>query len=376
MKWMFLALARSGWGEAILGLRIARRLVARGDTVVFVIHPALAKAFRGEPVRVEVLGDEQGPAFTRRLHQLLVFHGSRAVVLSDLLMTVTALLRRRAPEALALPIPVIGIDTWHLREIGGVLDTQPDEVIALAPHLVNHPTTLVPVPFCRPSAANAAVVLPEGTPLTTAEKQAARTDLGLPHGPLIALTTAGWQLRDTGDERITRFQRWLPERLAGALRQTTADVVHVGPTPLELTGVRVHHRARLAAPDFERLIASTDLLLSTNASASTNATAAVFGVPVLTVVHSGAPVGDIPWPFQSWPVGWNQALTRLLHDNPWARVLNRHEVVVDGTDTIASALEGMLPGGRLRESTLDSAAAALSVLRAVDPPEAVLDRHC
>jgi hypothetical protein len=47
MTWLFLTLSRSGWGEAVLGLRIARRLVARGDTVVVLTHPLLASLFEG-----------------------------------------------------------------------------------------------------------------------------------------------------------------------------------------------------------------------------------------------------------------------------------------------------------------------------------------
>jgi len=373
MRWIFLALARSGWGEAVLGLRIARRLVARGDSVVFLVHPALARVFRGEPIRVEVLGSERGAAFTRRLKKLLRFHRTEAVVLSDLLMAVTALVRREAPDALALDLPVIGIDTWHLRELGGQLDTHPDELLTLAPHLASHEPSLVPVPFCRPDSENAALVLPGGSPSSTVEKRAIRSELGLPNRPLVAIATAGWQHRDYNNQVVASFQRWLPSRLAEALSQIDADVVHVGPKDLPLGRVTVHERRQLSAPNFERLIASCDLLLSTNVSATTNATAAVRGVPVVCAVHTGPPTRELPWPFQAWPVGWHRALGTLLAGNPWSAVLNRTEITHPGA--LETAVLGALPGGKSRDEILGGSADALSVLRAVPPPEGVLDRH-
>lgn len=372
MTWLFMTLARSGWGEAVLGVRIARRLVARGDRVVFLTHPGMARAFFGEPFQVEVLGEESGAALEARIIRLVMTIRPVGIVLADLLMTVTALLRQRAPTALARTgVPVIGIDTWHLKELDGELDMAPTEHVKLSPHLVNHPRRLVPVPFARPDVPFAARVLPDGKRLSDAERRRVRADLGLPDGPLIAMATAGWQHRAYPEPAMQRFQHTFPRVLGRILAPLRVPVVHVGPRPLELDGVRVHHRDQLNAPAFEALIAASDLLLATNAAASTNATAAVAGVPVVTVVHTGQPDELIPWPFQAWPVGWARSMGTLLKDNPWSKVLNRRELTDPGG--LEVFVEGALPGGWQRDGLLDASARVLDGLQRVASPEQILD---
>lgn len=374
MTWLFMTLARSGWGETVLGIRIARRLVARGDRVVFLTHPQMSKAFFKEPFEVELTQGEQGVALEQRIHRLIAHTRPQAIVLADLLMTVTALLRQQAPTALASTgLPVIGIDTWHLRELGGHLDMTPTEHVRLSPHLVHFPRRLVPVPFVHPDVPFAATVLPEGQPFSGVQRRAVRDALGLPHGPLIAMATAGWQHRSYPEPAMTRFQQIYPRILARILAPLNVPVVHVGPRPLDLPGVTVFHRDQLPAPVFEDLIGCSDLLLSTNAASATNATAAVRWVPVMTFVHTGPPDELLPWPFHAWPVGWARSMGILLKDNPWSDVLNRREIT--DLESMEAAIEGALPDGWSRDGLLDRAGTVLDRYREVATPEQVLDAH-
>ncbi len=369
-SWLFLALARSGWGEAILGLRVARRLVARGDRVTFLAHPGMARIFVGEPVGLELLGEEEGDAVEARVAGLLRALRPRALVLADLLLVVTELVRRRAPRALARTgVPIVGVDTWHLPELGGELDLHPSERLTLAAHLVGHPRRLVPVPFVRPGVPGAALILPDGAPASRAERASARAELGLPQGPLVLMATAGWQHKIYGDEPTRRLPAALPRLLAPAIEGL--DVVHVGPQPLALPGARLHHAPQLPAATFERLIGAADLLLATNASATTNTTAVVRGVPVVTVVHSGPPDPDLPWAFQAWPIGLSRAMGTLLRDNPWDAALHRREL--RDPEGLRATIAALLPGGADREGALATAAAVLEGLRRVPLPERVLD---
>jgi hypothetical protein len=129
-------------------------------------------------------------------------------------------------------------------------------------------------------------------------------------------------------------------------------LVHIGVEPFpfaERMPGRYHWHASLPAPDFRTVLSSSDLLLSLNASATTNTLAAVSGVPVL-VLQNGfdGPAADLPtflgraptpavaawaerhlpiYRFLMWPMSMWGALTPVLADNPYDRLLHRTEIL-------------------------------------------------
>ena len=355
---LVLALARAGFGETTLGLRIADDLAAMGHPVHFLIHPAIERVFSGGSRDVEVLGDERGDGLDVRLGRLVRRTQPRVILLADLLMAITDLRRRHAgPKVLSrFDLPIVALDPWNLPEVGGVLDFAPGSAVPVAAEATQHPLRVVPVPFARPGVAGGANLLPSVAPPSRSARAEARAALGLGSADkLVFCATAGWQHRRYGDPVVDRVATGVP-LLVGQLLTALGErvrVLHVGPSALPWAGAlgdRYVHRAQLPREAFLAQLGAADLVLSLNAPATTSTAAVALGVPVLTLQNSFVGdsldalwswLGEAPAPVVvdwarrytplyrtlMWPMSAWGMLSRVLRDNPYDALLHRVELL-------------------------------------------------
>ncbi len=386
---LLLALGRGGMGEVRLGAELGRGLVARGERVTMLVHPAFASMFDGlgldvrravpEPTPAEELWiTPQSPSpQERQLRALAAEVRPTTVGLVDWVQAFEALLRTRcAPGAIAGLAPVWWtLDTWSFAEFPPppagaplILDISDAEWVKVHPGITTFPRRLVPVPFARPSVTGGFRVLPAPIRVPADEVARVRRALGVPdRAPLLLLCTAGWQHRRY-EGRNDRAAQSVPALVALHLRRLPADVhlVHLGPEPfpalVAALGDRHHHLPPQPVAAFERVLCAADALLSLNASATTTVSAAAADRPVVTLVNDDEGPAEgldarlpggvdpevaswaashLPLPaFRMWPLSMARALRPVLAGNPWTALLG--PVPILDAAAVASALRGAL----------------------------------
>lgn len=362
---LLLALGRSGWGEAQVGVVLARDLVARGERVTFVVNPAIARLFLETGLDVRVL--PAAPPVTSALEQLARELRPASVVLVDYVQCVDGLRRYQLDAGLPARLgPVVLIDTWHFAEAGLVLDVGPDERTEIAPAAATFPRRLVPVPFVRPGVDGGFRVLPSAIRLGDGERGAVRSRLGSPE-KIVLLCTSSWQHK-TYPGVQGRIAAAVPQLLAELLRPLPprVQVVHVGPAPLvplaRVLDRRYAHVRQLPGPTFRALVAASDVVLTLNASATSNLTAVAADVPVLCLQNGwdGGADGlrarpavqrwaeeNLPaYRFRMWPLAMDAVLGPVLAGNPYAEILRLTEML--DADAVETGLTALLfdPGVR------------------------------
>jgi hypothetical protein len=362
---LFLLLSRKGMGEAILGVRLARSLMAAGEKVSFICHESNDSLIPpGLPITV--VKSELGSILPLYVQLTRSTSDFASIVLGDYLTTTLFFeLEGLSPQAFGKPnIPIVAIDTWHSEANGAQIDvfTDGNRSALLWPDLVK---CVCPVPFLVPRGASTFYQdLPEAVKLPTKVKKHVRSAIGLPEGSRAVLfCTAGWQHAEYESEAGIRLSRTVPELLGHYVSRMGKDVhlVHVGPKPYELGELldnRYHWIPPLPPERFDNVIASVDLLLSANISATTITKAMVYGVPTMVIENAqsvstreqaeallGSPASsflqgwlekNVPlFPFSLWPLGYYRFLQPLLRDNPYRAALDvvplLEEVQVENT---------------------------------------------
>jgi len=325
---LFVAPSRVAFGEAILGLRLAWQLHARGERALFLAPEALAPLFAGTPFPHGAI-DPVLRTLPRALPDIVRARGADSVILLDLALAYLPCFALRMDHAFLaeLPVPTVALDIWDIA--GGDRRWDMCEVDWRIPDAAVAPAwrRLVPVPFVRASHPLAYCALPDAA----ARDRSARAELGVGDGErLVLLTTAAFQTR-----ALTPFQARavaaLP-RVVGAIVAALGPrvrVLHVGPEPIA-SGPTYAHRRPLAPPAFARVLGAADLLLTFNRAATSVSTAIAHGVPAVTATSSMA--GDAPWgvapafPFRMFPFGLHHAMTATLRDNAYADVVPEVEL--------------------------------------------------
>ncbi|MBW0088617.1 hypothetical protein I4I73_05550 [Pseudonocardia sp. KRD-184] len=366
---LFLALGRSGWGETILGVELARDLVRLGEAVRFVAHVSMAPVLAGGPWDCEFVGDGPGPRLSTRLSAHIARHRAQSVVLVDFAVATRSLERLGVDPAdlLSYGVPVIALDSWNSRVTGREMDVYGRRTDVMSPLIDDLRHLLVPSPLSAPVAAPGVYgALPP--PLSPAAhlRDATRQRLGLTRGDKVVLVcTATWQ--EPGYLATDPVRRGVSlagrELICLYTRMLGADVhlVHVGPTRFEASGLlgdNYHRLPPMPPHEFAELVPGVDLLVSLNISATTVAQAVANGVPALVLGCDGASgerararLGPDPllldwaarhlplYPFDLWPLGLRRFLAPLLDRNPYKDVVNQTDVLdADRFHAVASAL--------------------------------------
>ncbi|MCE9574199.1 MAG: DUF6365 family protein [Deltaproteobacteria bacterium] len=349
---LFLAMGNGAFGEAVLGLRLAEALHARGDRILFLAPSSLSVVLKDAPFRVG-LTDAIATRVDLAVLDLLAAERCDDLVLVDLASVFLSLsLHGRAATFLrAMPVPVLALDVWNLPATDLVWDALgarwdlPREALAVE-------RRLVPVPFVAPDVAGGYDALPAGARV---DRTKARARLGLAdEDRLLITTTATWQRpRAQPDAVSAEAAAMLPRVLFDHLATLgpRVRVLHVGPEAFGATalGDRYHWQAPVPAPRFAEFLAAGDLLLSLNLSATTVGAAIANQLPVVIATNSFAGTPDeiaaaLPSPpspevrrwlalkpshqrFRVWPLGLHDFLGPVFAGNPYCATFASAEVL-------------------------------------------------
>jgi len=365
---LVLALSQLGFGEAILGMRLADDLRKAGDSVFFLAHESNKLLFSGTPHLT----------FGTHVSQLLPWYISSCVadiqassiILSDYHTTTYFFMQfGLAPETLAaLGLPIFGIDTWDSSRPGDidvfVNSIQPIHRWSIG---VN---SVCPAPFLGPDATTTVYgSVPDKVLLSERERKRLRGTLGIGENTKVVLfCSAEWQHAHYESDAANRLAVSLPRLMADYLSRIGEEVhlVHVGPRSFDLGGTmagRYHWIPPLAPEHFDNIVASADLLFSANISATTIAKAMAYEVPTL-VLHNSISAGSREeaesalacppspqlqrwleestplFPFLLWPLGYRRFVAPLLQNNPYMNGVEFLELLDE--QRIEAALRSLL----------------------------------
>lgn len=355
MRLLFLALSTRGFGETILGVRLAAQLRDEGHTATFLVHEAAAPVVSDAAFRHTAIPDHALRLLPLFLRAAIAADRPDAIVLSDYFTSTLAFEKcgMTVGGLRALGLPIAAIDTWDLDRSGTDVDLYgkvirrfPDERDAIA-------ARVLPAPIAAPDPArpvySSLPVLPRVTPKI---RRHVRRDLGVSEtDTLVLLCTASWQSGRFANADAARVGRLLPGLLAEYVETLgpRATLVHIGPARFKFRTAGYTWLPPMRPERFAPLIAAADLLLAPNVSASTIAAALVLNVPVLLLPNSlrAASLDDAPrssiegvtaeirrrlraifpvFPFSMWPLGYDQFLRPVLTDNPYGRAVATAEV--------------------------------------------------
>lgn len=352
---LFLAAPAAAFGEVATGLRIARALVAEGDRVLFLAGADVRVLFQGSGVEHRPIDAE---IFSLKRFATRLIDAERCASLT--LVDVTSVYLTLDPIGVELsflerlPIPVIALDFWNLRQAGPEWDFGPD-AMEVPPPARAFERRLLPVPLAHPDAGPGAfAALPEAsTPALS--RASVRAGLGLSPGDrLVVWPTSRWQQPELQNwKHHARLARQVPVWLAMVLARLGPRVhlLHVGPQASPAWaewGSRYRFEGQVAADRLRELMGAADLLLSLNTTATTNFAAIAAGLPTVAVMNSRGGTQDeltalLPdasetlrgWlagaaplhPFRLWPLGLFRFLTPVLAANPFTDALLQVELL-------------------------------------------------
>lgn len=360
-KHLLLALGRKGFGEAILGLRLASELRSEGDDVFLLAHNSNAKLVDEFGAQSSTFGDLASPLLQLYISNCLMkFHAS-SIILSDYFTTAYFFNHfHLKPEMLVkFGLPIFAIDTWasasKLQNQGNVSGVEPQRT-GLWLDVVK---PICPVPFLASEPGRRCYAsLPQTITVSRKTRQRLRQTLGMTDScKAVLFCSANWQhpYSSAQDDSVKRCAATLPLLIADYLSKLGNNVhlVHVGPERWNLQGklaCRYHWIPALHPQTFDTLLASMDVMLSANMSATTIAKSMVFNVPVFVLqnsvtastreeAESAAPdlLSDnlkrwlddaLPlFPFVLWPMDTHAFVAPLFQNSPYATAVETSEIL-------------------------------------------------
>jgi hypothetical protein len=399
---LFLALGPLGWGEATMGIRVARQLHEAGDEASFVVHERSLPLLTDTPFRRVPIHDHLGPLIKLLVESQVAEEKPDSIILADY-FTATVLFLGLGVDPrflLRFDTPLIAIDTWNHSEAGFAIDGYGDRTREVANWIDELPYRLRPAPIVRPlPRPGVCSILPDPVRLARRVRNHVRSNIGLtPSERAVMFCTAQWQYAANNDEEARILAENVPELLAFYVSKLGDDVhlVHVGPAAYPLSGLlgeRYHWLPALSPDQFDMVLGSMDLLLSANISATTNAKAVASSIPVVVVENSclaatveeaeaalpGPPspflrqwIGrSLPlYPFRLWPLGFYDFLQPVLQDNSYCSAMEVVELLDE--DRVVATCNALLDSGVAREDLLQRQAAyAAETGRLLTPVEII-----
>lgn len=393
----------TAFGEAVLGLRIADELAARGDRIVVLTPEGMSTLTEGRSFRSIVFTTaEHRQGIDKLIARVAAEHGAASIVLMDTTLVYHWLQDQGVDAGFAerTPVPLLGLDGWNVRETGLVWDVA-GATRTQSKHSLDVTRRLIPVPLARPDATPGLYdALPRSAALSADEREDVRADLGVDASErIILMTSARWQhlgiLPDAGRRLAASFPALVDLLLARLGKDVR--VVHIGPEPYPMVtiGERYTWLAPRSPRRFGRLLASADLLLTFNFGATTIGSAIATGLPILLGINSHAgtvdeivarlprpPSGDVrAWlqsatplaTFRAWPVGLHRFLAPLATNNPYATSLVTQEVLQE--DSFVDAARRLLFDEAARAALVGAQAAYRSRIAKLPKAADLVERY-
>ena len=393
-----LALSQQGFGEAILGLRLASSLQSAGDSVFFLAHDSNALLFSDVPHLT--VGSHVSKLLPLYLANCIAKVQASSIILSDYLnATIFFDQHGLTPEMLlSFGIPIFAIDTWDsTRQENIDVFMGSTQTVSRWSIDVN---SICPAPFLKPQATSTVYhSIPEKLLLSRSQRQRQRAALGIgENARIIFFCTAEWQHAHYESEAANRLAVSLPALVANYISRLGKEVhfIHVGPKKFDLGQAmdgHYHWSPPLAPHNFNNLVSSVDLVLSANISATTIARAMAHAIPVMVLRNSisartreqveaampQAPSSQLrDWldaslplfPFALWPLGYYRFLAPLLSNNPYLnalKFLNEQQV--------EAGLSALLFDNAAREEHAHFQAAYLSQVRSLPSGAELINSH-
>src|SRR6267143_131535 len=194
---LFLSLSRKGWGEATLGIRIAREMCRAGERVIYFGHNSARPLFSGVPFEYEEVSDDTIGLLEMMLDEMVGSGEVSCIILCDF-FTCTGVLSDFGTDSRFLSrydIPLVVLDIWDSARTGFVMDFFLGKRKEIAQWLGEVPYRLIPVPIAHSeNRLGAYRCLPEPVRLASKVRKHVRRNLGLTdQDRAILFGTAGWQ---------------------------------------------------------------------------------------------------------------------------------------------------------------------------------------
>lgn len=379
---LFLASYPASRGEITLALRVAYDLYEQGDRIVFLICESDSKIFSGKPFEL-VLIDSLMP-LDNHLTKLVQSYDADSMILVDLLSNSLWLLYLNDGKWFFEQnlVPVLALDIHDIAYQKLFADPFFDRKWDLS-YLSSVPKgCILPVPLISPDRPHVYNSLPSPMEVTEQQKKQIRNELGISEKEkFILMVSASWQsVFAWGDVNGKKSAIWLPNLITYYASKVAPDVrvVHIGPQKFQLhknLEGRYIYLDQVDQQRFHAILSSADMFLTANVIGTTLSSVLNIGIPTVVIKNSvrGRLVEDVLsqfdskpsdelvrwlnvsmplYPFQAWPLGYYNLISRLLINNPFSETFLQVELLQE--EAVIEACRKMIFDNEARQKILQT----------------------
>ncbi len=402
---LFLASFPASRGEITLALRVAQDLHQQGDRIVFLGCKSDSMIFSGKPYEFVPI-DFMMSNLDDHMTGLVQSHKADSLILVDVLTNSVwlKLLNLGSWFFDQKLVPVLAIDVYHLTEDRQRGDAFLDFEFDFS-YLNSIPKgRMVPVPFISPDASpDVYNSVPPSMKVEEDRKKQIREELGIPQKEkLILMVGAHWQLPSFWqDAHCRRIASCVPNLMTyyASRVDPKVRVVHIGPEPYNVSNNlegRYLWLERVDQQQFQALLASADLLLTSNFVGTTLSSAITIGLPILVIRNSTRAMSTeeaiakmpatpsdkvIRWldaatplyQFHCWPLGYYRLVSPLLENNPFCRTFHAAELLHE--DAVIEACRTLLYNESVKRGIKEAQANYVEKVRLLPRGADLVNRH-
>jgi len=390
---LFLASYPASRGEITLALRVAYDLHEQGDRIVFLICESDSKIFSGKPFELVII-DSLMP-LDNHLTNLVKSYDADSLILVDLLSNSLWLLYLNDGKWFFEQnlVPVLALDIHDIAYQKLFADPFFDHKWDLS-YLSSVPKArILPVPLISPNQPDVYNSLPPPMEVTEQQKKKIRAELEISESQkFILMVSASWQsVMAWGDVNGKKSAIWLPNLITYYASKVDPDVrvVHIGPQRFNLNKNlegRYIYLDQVDQQRFQAILASADMFLTANVIGTTLSSVLNSGIPTVVIknsvrarlvedalaqIHSKPSDELVRWlnvsmpvyPFQAWPLGYYNLISRLLNDNPFSETFLQAELLQE--EEVIEACRKMLYDNNARNAILEKQKSYVEMVRSL-----------
>lgn len=399
---LFLASYPASRGEITLALRVAYDLHDQGDRIVFLICESDTKILFGKPFEVVVIDSLMLDNYLTKLVQS--FHAD-SLILVDLLSNSLWLLYLNDGKWFFEQdlVPVLALDIHDIAYQKLFADPFFDRKWDLS-YLSSVPKArILPVPLISPNQPDVYNSLPPPMEVSDQQKKSIRAELGISESQkFILMVSASWQsVTSWGDVNGKKSAIWLPNLITYYASQVAPEVcvVHIGPQKFNvhknLEG-RYIYLDQVDQQRFQAILAAADMFLTANVIGTTLSSVLNIGIPTVVIHNSirARLVEDVlsqlntkpsnellkwlnvsmpVYPFQAWPLGYYNLISRLLINNPFSETFLQVELLQE--QEVIEACRKMLYDKTARETILEKQKHYTEMVRKLPRGADLINQH-